>query len=72
MIRWNAEDIKDFRNTHKLTRKKLGNFLGVDALSVYRWEKGLRTPSKTVMLLLDRIKQDFEKKKRRVRGKGNL
>ena len=72
MNMWNAEDIREFRNTYKLTRKMLGELLGVDALSVYGWEKGLRTPSKTVIILLSRIEQDFKKKHRRSCGKRNL
>jgi DNA-binding transcriptional regulator YiaG len=36
--------------------------LGVTVSSIYQWERGLKTPSKTTKILLCRIEEDFKKK----------
>ena len=64
MKQWNPEDITEFRKAYRLTRKALGERLGVDALSVYRWEKDMRTPSRTVEILLSMIEKELKRKRK--------
>jgi DNA-binding transcriptional regulator YiaG len=59
---WTPEEIRDFRKTYKLTRRALGELTGVLVATVYKWERGLITPSKTSKLLLSRVAEDFKKK----------
>lgn len=63
MKTWRPEEIKKFRASLKLTQPILGSYLGVSGNYVYLLEKGVKTPSKTLKLLLDCIEK--EKKKRR-------
>ncbi len=72
---WTPEDIEHFRKAHKLTRKALGELLGVTVNAIYQWERGLRTPGKTTKILLSRIKEDLKQRKegeKRHANKGNL
>jgi len=62
-MEWNPEDIEQFRKTHKLTRKALGQLLGVTVMAIYHWERGLRTPSKPTKILLSRIEEELEQRK---------
>ena len=61
---WNPEDTAAFRKRYKLTRKALGELLGVTLTSIYQWERGVRTPSKTAQILLTRIAEEMEKEKK--------
>lgn len=36
--------LKDFRQSKKLSRRELGARLGVDAMTIRRWEKGDNLP----------------------------
>jgi transcriptional regulator with XRE-family HTH domain len=65
--------IKEFRKKYGLTRKALGEMLGVSVPAIYRWEHGDRKVSKTVEILLSWIEKDLEKKrpaKKRMKGRG--
>lgn len=57
-----SEELKKFRKKYSLTRKALAELLGVRLISVYRWEKGLRRPSKTVEILLKKLEEELKKK----------
>ena len=46
------EQLKAIRLKHGLSRKKLGEICGVSARTVESWEQGLRSPSKSAMMLL--------------------
>jgi DNA-binding transcriptional regulator YiaG len=61
---WNPEDIAAFRKKYKLTRRALGELLGVTITSIYQWERGVRKPSKTAKILLTRIAEEMEIKKK--------
>ena len=61
---WKPEQIEAFRKDHGLTRKVLGELLGVTVNCVYQWERGLREPSKTVKILLTRIADELQTKKK--------
>ena len=45
-------DLKAIRLKHGLSRKKLGEICGVSARTVESWEQGLRSPSRSAMMLL--------------------
>ena len=62
-MQWNPEDIDQFRKTYKLTRKALGELLGVTVMGIYQWERGLRTPGKPIQILLSRIEEELKQRK---------
>lgn len=57
---WTPERIEAFRKGHGLTRKALGNLLGVTVTTVYQWERGLRRPSKTTQILLSTVEEKLK------------
>jgi DNA-binding transcriptional regulator YiaG len=61
MKEWTPKQIKTFRKKYSLTQKKLGKLTGVSNITVFLWEKGERTPSKTAKILLSRIEEDYKK-----------
>jgi DNA-binding transcriptional regulator YiaG len=63
MKRWTPKEIESFRKKYKLTRRALGEFLGVTVSSIFQWERGLRKPSKTAKILLERIEKEFEERR---------
>lgn len=72
---WTPETIKAFRLAHKLSRRALGELLGVTGSCINQWERRLRTPSKTTKILLSKIEQELKKKKKvgeKKRGKRHL
>jgi DNA-binding transcriptional regulator YiaG len=71
MQTWTPEEIEKFRKDNKLSRRALGELLGVTGNCIYQWERGLREPSKTTKLLLSRIEQENEKGKEK-HGKRHL
>ena len=75
-MNWTPTEIEEFRKEHKLTRRRLGELLGVTVSTIFKWEKGVRAPSTTAKLLLGRIEQELKKKKTRKEdkryGKRNL
>jgi DNA-binding transcriptional regulator YiaG len=62
MKEWTPAQIEEFRKTHNLTRRALGELLGVTVQAVYQWERGLRAPGRTVKLLLDRVEREVRKR----------
>jgi len=62
---WTQERIKKFRKSFSLTRKALGQLLGVTVSTVYQWETGLRNPSKTTQILLSRIGVELKDRRRK-------
>jgi DNA-binding transcriptional regulator YiaG len=65
MKNWTPEEIEEFRKDHSLTRKALGELLGVTVNCIYQWERGLRQPSKTTQILLTRIAEEIKQQKKR-------
>jgi DNA-binding transcriptional regulator YiaG len=60
---WTPSDIEGFRKSHKLTRKKLGEILGgVTVSTIFKWERGLRSPSKMARILLSKIEVELKTK----------
>ena len=70
---WTPEEIEQFRKEHRLTRKKLGELTGCTVSTIYKYERGLRTPGKTTKILLSRVEDDLlkaeQKTKRKESGK---
>lgn len=62
MIKWDAEQIRKFRLAHRLTRKQLGSILGVTDRTIYYWERDLRTPSKSLEILLSKLENSLTRK----------
>ena len=63
---------KELRERYHLTRRELGELMGVTITTIYLWEMGQRKPSRTAEILLSRIDRELQEKKlaeRRV-GKG--
>ena len=58
MLEGHPEEIKSIRKDLKLTTGQFGEILGVSRRTVESWECGLRRPSKTALLLLERILAD--------------
>jgi DNA-binding transcriptional regulator YiaG len=60
MKQWTPAQIESFRKDYKLTRRALGELMGVTVSAVFKWERGLKTPSKMAKILLSRIEKEFE------------
>ena len=60
MTQWTPEQIESFRKDHKLTRRALGELMGVTVSAIFKWERGLKIPSKMAKILLSRIEKDFK------------
>jgi DNA-binding transcriptional regulator YiaG len=65
---WTPKEIEQFRKDNKLSRKALGELLGVTVSSIYQWERGLKRQSKTTKLLLSRIEQDLKENEKGKEG----
>jgi transcriptional regulator with XRE-family HTH domain len=65
MKNWTPKEIEEFRKAQGLTLKELGELTGVALNTVYRWEKGIITPSMTAKILLFKLEEGFTKPKRR-------
>jgi DNA-binding transcriptional regulator YiaG len=59
MTSWTPRKIKNFRKRYKLSRRALGEYLGVSKEAIYYWERDQRVPSLTALILLSRIQEDF-------------
>jgi len=71
MKKWTPEEIKKFRERHNLYQRDLALMLGVTRQYVIYLEKGVRTPSKTLKLLLDCVEKEKGKGVKK-HGKRNL
>jgi DNA-binding transcriptional regulator YiaG len=60
---WTPPEIEEFRKARRFTRRKLGEMLGgVTVSTIFKWERGLRTPSKMGKVLLSKIEAEFKMK----------
>lgn len=71
MKKWTPEEIKNLRDSLGLTQQALGDLVGVTRVYVNYLEKGVRSPSKTMCILLDCIKTKTRKESGK-RGKRDL
>ena len=59
MKEWISEEVKQLRESYKLTRRALGELVGVSVTTVYQWEKGVRRPRRTTKILLSRVEKEL-------------
>lgn len=65
MKNWTPKEIKDLREKkYKLSQPAFGNLLGVTGNYIYLLEKGVKTPSKTLRLLLDCVERQLSEIRR--------
>jgi len=57
MKSWTPNQIASLRNKHGLSRQQLGDLLGVTRIYIHYLERGEKTPSKTLKLLLDCVEE---------------
>lgn len=67
MKEWTKEEIKQFRECLELSQPAFGKLIGVTGNYVYLIEKGVKKPSRTLVLLLNCIEEKASTKKK---GKG--
>jgi len=65
MNQWSPDGIRKLRGKYKLSRKGFSELLGITENYVYLLERGVKTPSKTLELLLDCMKRELKEKRRR-------
>ena len=58
MKSWTPEEIKKLREKYKLSQNSFGERLGVSRNYIYYLERGEKTPSKTLRLLLNYIEKE--------------
>jgi DNA-binding transcriptional regulator YiaG len=60
MKQWKPEEIKNLRTRMRLSQEAFGETVGVTNNYVYLLEKGIKTPGKTLKLLLEYIEREVE------------
>ncbi|MHC4182600.1 MAG: helix-turn-helix transcriptional regulator [Planctomycetota bacterium] len=58
---WKPDKIKKLREKYKLSQRAFGELLGVTRMHIYYIERGEKTPSKTLSLLLDCVEEKLKK-----------
>jgi transcriptional regulator with XRE-family HTH domain len=64
MKAWNPIEIRRLRKSLDLYQRELAELLGVTREYIILLEKGVKTPSKTLRLLLDCVERQFKEKER--------
>ncbi len=62
MQSWTPDKIKTLREKYKLSQRAFGELLGVTRMHIYYIERGKKTPSKTLQLLMDCVEEKIKKK----------
>lgn len=65
MKTWTSKEIKALRTKHQFSQTTFANLVGVSGNYIYLMEKGVKSPSKTLRLLLDCVEEKLKKKKER-------
>ena len=65
MREWTPEEIKNLRKRLKAPQWRFAELLGVTRVYVNYLEKGVKTPSMTLKLLLNYVERDLRNKKPR-------
>lgn len=60
MSNWTPAHIKELRQRFGLPQQRLGHLTGVTQNYIHLLEKGVRTPSRTLQLLLDYLESDLQ------------
>ena len=58
---WKPDKIKRLREKYKFSQRAFGELLGVTRMHIYYIERGEKTPSKTLQLLLDCVEAQLKK-----------
>lgn len=66
MKQWKPKDIKALRKKLKLSQQVFGDLVGVTRTYVNLMERGVKTPSKSLRLLLDCVEGKLKKKKEEI------
>lgn len=64
MKNWSPEEINNLRGKYKLSQPAFGNLLGVSGNYIYLLEKGVKTPSRTLRLLLNCVERQSTRKRK--------
>jgi len=64
MKAWLPEEIEVLRKSRKLSRRAFSELLGITGNYVYLIEKGVKTPSDTLRLLLDCVERQLNEKRK--------
>jgi DNA-binding transcriptional regulator YiaG len=72
MKEWTPKKIKGLRQRLNLSQTAFGELLGITRIHVYYIEKGVKTPSKTLRLLLDCVEKEKGKGGEKKHGKRHL
>ena len=72
MREWTNEDIRGLRIRLGLSQTAFGELVGITRMAVYYLERGVRTPSKTLAILMECIdrKEKETKTRKEVKGHG--
>ena len=63
MKKWTPKELKALRKRHKLSQRKLSELSGVTDHYIYLLERGVRTSSNTLSLLLNCIEEKLKRKR---------
>jgi DNA-binding transcriptional regulator YiaG len=63
MKKWTPKQITNLRRSMRLTQESFGKMVGVTRNYIHYLEKGVKTPSKTLRLLLDFIEKENNKRR---------
>ena len=69
MDKWTPDKIRELRQSLELTQEKFSVLIGVTDIYVNYLEKGVRTPGKTLQILLNCIEEKEMKKESDSHGK---
>ena len=62
------QEIQDIMETYRLSEEAIADRLGIRAITVYRWEKGLSKPkSRIILQTLEEFKKELQQKSSKTR-----
>ncbi len=62
MKKWTSKELKALRKRYKLSQRKLSELSGVTEHYIYLLERGVRTSSNTLSLLLNCVEEKLKRK----------
>ncbi len=71
MKAWTPKEVRELRKRYKLSKAKLGELIGVSKNYIYYLEKGERTPSKTVQIVLGFVEKQLQENEKGKGGKNH-
>ena len=72
MKNYTVKGLSEFMERYNLSRQELADLVGVSVAAIYKWQEGVRKPSKSVLLLMERIEAESKMKGGEKHGKGNI